>query len=122
MRAIAGLTLVLSLIGCGTAYVETSSSRPERSLSSAPDDSAPPVDTDAAAIAAQACAQTQYERCVESVLTAIDTLPGSPVAICEYEEGQGDVVFIDAEAEAEGACSGDGLISPSRVVAVVQLP
>ncbi len=124
MRAIVGLMLAIMLTGCGTTTIvgTSSSSQPERSLSGPSADLPPPADTEAAAVAARACADAQYERCVQSVLTAIDTVPGSLVAICDYEDGQGDVVFIDAESEAEDACSGDGLISPSRVVAVVQLP
>jgi hypothetical protein len=48
--------------------------------------------------------------------------PGSLVAICEYGSGQGDVRKIDAVTEAEAACSRNGAKSPSRVVAVVDLP
>jgi len=47
---------------------------------------------------------------------------GSLVAVCEYEDDQGDVVLLDREEDAEDACSGGGMIAASRVATVVQLP
>lgn len=83
---------------------------------------APSPAVDRASIVAQACLGTQYERCVESLLLIMDMAPGSLVAICDYSDGTGDIVLIEDEAEAEGTCSADGMISPSRVVTVLRLP
>ncbi len=123
MRAIMGLVLALMLAGCGaTTVVSDGESAPRRTESRAPADPAPPADTDAA-VAARACVDAEYELCVQSVLMAIEVAPGSLVAVCDYEDGQGDVVIIGAESEVvEDACSRHGLISPSRVVTVVELP
>jgi hypothetical protein len=54
--------------------------------------------------------------------TAFSVFPGSTVAVCEYADGQGDVVPVDRGESAEDKCSVDGAISPSRVVAVIEVP
>ncbi len=58
------------------------------------------------------------------MLSAMEYLQAELVAICEYEADQADVVWIDSgnPNDADGLCSGDGLISPSSVFDVVQLP
>ena len=66
------------------------------------------------------------QRCIDQILSALDLGfgRGSRVAVCAYDDtGTVDVVLVgDQYATAEAACSGDGLISPSRVIRVVQLP
>jgi hypothetical protein len=69
-----------------------------------------------------ACAATTYSNCLQSVAMAIPVLSGSLVAICEYGGGSGDVVPIDAEADAETSCSDGGAITPSRVVTIIRIP
>ena len=80
------------------------------------------ADVEVSAIVAEACSDTTYENCAESMTTALNVFAGSLVAVCEYADGTGDVVLVDSEDEAEARCSGEGLISPSRAVTVVQLP
>jgi len=67
------------------------------------------------------CTGTTYGRCVDSVTTAIRA-GWTRFAICEYENGEGDVVLLEAGANADNECSGGGAISPSRVFDVVELP
>jgi hypothetical protein len=59
---------------------------------------------------------------MDSFKLAISMVPGDLVAVCDYSDRTGDIVLIDAIREAEDACSADGQISPSRVVAVGRLP
>ena len=67
--------------------------------------------------------RTTYGNCVESMHDALGFFgSGSLVAVCEYEDDQGDVVLLDREEDAEDACSGGGMIAASRVATVVQLP
>ncbi len=80
-----------------------------------------PTPGDLAAFAAAACVDA-YERCTEGVLTMAAVASGSLVAICNYTDGSGDVVLLDSAEEAEAQCSGDGAISGSRVVRVIELP
>jgi hypothetical protein len=56
-----------------------------------------------------------------SLALVVEQAPGSLIAICDYRDGTGDIVLLDSAAEAEDECSGGGLISPSEVVAVIQL-
>jgi hypothetical protein len=69
----------------------------------------------------EVCSGTTYSRCVDSVTTAIKA-GWTRFAICEYGNGEGDVVLLDAGANAENKCSGGGAKSPSRVFDVVELP
>jgi hypothetical protein len=120
MNRLAALTLIVAVAACsspaGTAPTQDAT---PPSLSTPA--TSPPV-SDFAAIAASACADTTYRRCIESLISMSELVPGSLVAVCDYSDGTGDVVIIEREADAEAECSGDGLISPSRVVTVVQLP
>ena len=52
----------------------------------------------------------------------MEMAPGELVAICEHEQDSGDIVLIDSASDAKDECSGGGLISPSRVFAVIPLP
>lgn len=76
----------------------------------------------AAAFVSDACNGTSYRRCEQSLTTALDVFAGSYVAICEYADGEGDIVLLDSPDVAEEECSGYGLISPSDVADVVLLP
>jgi hypothetical protein len=77
---------------------------------------------DSFADVAAACANTTYARCLEGIQLMIEQAPGSLVAVCEYGDATGDIVLLERREDAEAECSADGLISPSRVVAVLQLP
>ncbi len=107
--------------------VATPSPRPTRVASptaTASSSSPTPPAADALAFAQRVCVGTTYQRCADSMLTAAQSLSGELVAICEYADSQGDVVWLDSGngADAEAECSGGGLIFPSRVFAVVRLP
>ena len=65
---------------------------------------------------------TTHSECVEDVVLAAQTVPGSVVAICDFGNNTGDVVFIDAESEAEAKCSAGGSTGSTRVVGVLHLP
>jgi hypothetical protein len=119
------LVVTLALLGTdsigtldGEAYVEwafqpTATPRPTPEPARA---------ADPATFAREACAGSSYSNCEDSLTFAMEILPGTLVAICEYEDDQGDVVFLDGAAEAESRCSGDGLIVPSSVFDVLTLP
>jgi hypothetical protein len=78
---------------------------------------------DASALVARACLDSTDEHCADTMRDALRYFEsGSLVAVCDYLDGTGDVVLLDDEDEAESACSFDGLILPSRVVTVVELP
>ena len=47
---------------------------------------------------------------------------GDLIAVCDYGNGQGDIVRLDKKSDAEAMCSADGTISPSKVLRVVQVP
>lgn len=47
---------------------------------------------------------------------------GDLIAVCDYGNGQGDIVRLDKKSDAEAMCSADGAISPSKVLRVVQVP
>lgn len=83
---------------------------------------APERAPDQASFAQEACAGSSYTGCESGLQLAMDVVPGTLVAICEYEDDQGDVVFLDDASEAESRCSADGLNVPSRVFDVVMLP
>jgi hypothetical protein len=83
---------------------------------------APSSAPDVTALAASSCADTTYSTCVADFLNMYSRAPGELIVICEYNAGTGDIALIDSESQAADECSGGGLISPSRVVAVVQLP
>ena len=47
---------------------------------------------------------------------------GDLIAVCDYGNGQGDIVRLDKKSDAEAMCSADGTITPSKVLRVVQVP
>jgi hypothetical protein len=113
MRSLASVgcsvALCVVLLACSTPTVTT---RP----------SLTPLRGHDARLVSKACADTTYAQCAESLTNAVKAFGRALVAICEYGDGEGDVVFIENRREAETTCSGDGLITPSRVVAVIRLP
>lgn len=117
MRQIFALQFVLALAAviaaCGSSASPTS--LPAVAPSSAPVGGLP-----AAAVAA--CSKTTYAGCLQSMATAVSVFHGQLVAVCEYDNGTGDVVLLDAESDAQARCSGGGTIIPSRVVAILRLP
>ena len=113
MRALQSLLAIL-LLAC------TPSSVPGTTAPSVT--SSPSVVDVASDLVAKSCAGTTYTRCVASLTTAVGVFKGSTVAICEYANGEGDVVTVDASETPEDACSGGGLITPSRAHATVQIP
>jgi hypothetical protein len=72
-------------------------------------------------LADQICAGA-YSRCATSLRPLLSTLHGQLVAVCDYGNDTGDVVFIDNASEAADKCSGGGQFSPSRVVRTVAIP
>jgi hypothetical protein len=83
------------------------------------------IDADVNAFIASACLDSGDKYCPDTMRDALGFFDsGSFVAVCDYEDGTGDVVLLDNDDndEAETACSSDGLIVPSHVVRIVQLP
>jgi hypothetical protein len=113
LRAISFGLGILGLTGCGGFANSTPSPLPSVAVP------APNPDHD---FATAACADTDYGDCLKGMRLMMETAPGSTVAVCDHGDGQGDIVIIDTRAEAEAACSGDGTITPSRVVRIVQVP
>lgn len=74
------------------------------------------------ALAASLCASTSYEGCVAGVLAAEAFGSGSVVAICDYGNGTGEVLWIEVEDDAGVRCSRGGLIAGSKVVATFRVP
>ncbi len=108
--------LALLLAACASPAVESDS--PLRAAVSAT-----PVTPVAAGLDITGiCAGTTYGGCRESLTLAADVFSGEIVAVCEYPDGTGDVILLETEADAEAACSADGLIAGSRVVKVLELP
>jgi hypothetical protein len=85
-----------------------------------PPPAAAPTSASGGRTPAEICAGTTYSRCVGSVTTALGA-GWRLFVICEYAGGEGDVALIDKAADAPDECSGSGLITPSKVFAVVDL-
>jgi hypothetical protein len=64
------------------------------------------------------CSGTTYSGCVAGVAAAVGA-GWKLFAICEYANGEGDVVQLDTAGEADDRCSAGGTIAPSTVFAVV---
>lgn len=112
---VAGLAAVCVSCGPSSSPTGAPASTPRVVGSSAP------TPFDLADFAVAVCADA-YERCVEGVLTMAGVASGRLVAICNYDDGSGDVVLVDSAGQAEAECSGGGAIPGSRVVRVIQLP
>lgn len=76
----------------------------------------------AVATAEAACAGSTFGRCRDDLLLMMRQAPGSLVAICEYADGEGEIMPLERESDAEGWCSGDGEAFSGRVVDVIRLP
>ncbi len=79
-----------------------------------------PLPDGAAEIANRACANSTYTACVDDVLRAIVETPGSLVAVCEFTDGTGAVVPLEAAEDAAEWCAAAG--SGGRVLQVLRLP
>jgi hypothetical protein len=137
-RTFAALVIATSLIAGGCTVTQTFESVGSPKLVNSPQPTAPSSEAkrtplpeqsatpnaDAEALAANACAGTSYSGCVDSFVLAMGYWPGELVAICEYGDDQGDIVWVDTgnEADADAYCSADGLIAPSEVFNVAWLP
>ncbi|CAN5658017.1 hypothetical protein BH23CHL8_BH23CHL8_24130 [soil metagenome] len=84
--------------------------------------SAPTPEAVDGAFVVESCASVDYDNCEESLRLAMGLWQQELVAICEYGDGQGDVVLLERRGDAEDTCSGEGLITPSRAAMVVRLP
>ena len=76
----------------------------------------------AVAMAEGACAGATFASCRDDLLLAMHQAPGSLVAICDYGDGQGEIMPLERESDAEAWCSGDAPTSLGRVVDVMRLP
>lgn len=76
----------------------------------------------AVALAEAACAGSTFGRCRADLLLTMQQAPGSLVVICEYADGEGEIMPLERESDAEAWCSADGAASSGRVVDVLQLP
>jgi hypothetical protein len=85
-----------------------------------------PAPTVAASVVAAICAPPAFASCTHNLQLALtnEWESGDLLAVCDYGNGTGAVLWVDSgkEADAEVICSGDGLGSPRRVVRVVRLP
>lgn len=116
-RLCAVLALTAFVAACGASATTAPLSTPSAAI-------APPPSTagDLPAAAVAACANTTYTGCLKAMALAVSVFGGELVAVCEYDNGTGDVVLIDKESDAEAKCSGSGTFNPSRVVATFRLP
>jgi hypothetical protein len=85
-----------------------------------------PAPTVAASVVAAICAPPAFASCSHDLQLGLtnEWESGDLLAVCDYGNGTGAVLWVDSgkEADAEVICSGDGLGSPRRVVRVVRLP
>jgi hypothetical protein len=71
----------------------------------------------------QICAAPAYSQCSAEIDLYLSTARhGDRVAVCDYGNGDGNVVLIDSTQTAESACSDGSLGKPTRVVRRVTLP
>ena len=119
----AAVLVAMAALSCG----QPSGTSPATTASpptAAPTSAATPAGTasfELRALAEDACLSTEWADCVERLIQAAQTQPGSIVAICDYGNQTGDVLSINADDEAEAACSAKGG-SATRVVGVLHLP
>lgn len=76
----------------------------------------------AVALTEAACAGSTFGRCRDDLLLTMQQAPGSLVAICEYADGQGEIVQLERESDAEASCSGGDAGISGRVVDVIRVP
>jgi hypothetical protein len=85
-----------------------------------------PAPTVAASVVAAICAPPAFASCSNDLQLGLtnEWESGDLLAVCDYGNGTGAVLWVDSgkEADAEVICSGDGMGSPHRVVRVVRLP
>jgi hypothetical protein len=74
------------------------------------------------ALAESVCARSTYVRCLDDLLLTMRRAPGSLVAICDYADGEGEIVPLETADDAEAWCAGDGDTVSGRVAEVVRLP
>jgi hypothetical protein len=67
------------------------------------------------------CSGSTFTRCVEDVVLATTMDPGGLAAICEYGQGEGDVVLLDSKDEAATQCATNSDAS-SKVFKVITIP
>lgn len=79
-----------------------------------------PLPEGAAEIADTACAESTNARCVEDLLRAMVEMPGSLVAVCEFDDGTGAVISLERAEDAAQWCAEQG--SAGRVIEVLRLP
>jgi hypothetical protein len=116
--------LAVLLAACGPVAVQ--SPAPGGSPSPLPATTPSPAPTVAASVVAAICASPAFPSCSRDLQLALtnEWESGDLLAVCDYGNGTGAVLWVDSgkEADAEAICSGDGLGSPRRVVRVVRLP
>jgi hypothetical protein len=120
------------LAACGPAAVQVPSptATPSLTLAESPPPIAAPTRSVSpavvASIVATVCAPPAFASCSHGLELALanEWESGDLVAVCNYGDGTGNVLWVDSgkEADAEAICSADGLISTSNVVRVVRLP
>jgi hypothetical protein len=118
LPALAILAALLATCGSSTQQTSPSSAAASETTIGSPS-------TDVSAVVADLCAPPAYARCAAGAPLFVGAMDaGALLAVCDHGDGTGDVVWIDSgkEADAEAKCSGNGLISPSKVVRVVRLP
>ena len=76
----------------------------------------------AVALAEAACGTSTFGRCRDDLLLTMHQAPGALVVICEYGDGQGEIVPLERESDAEASCSPEGAAGPGRIVDVIRLP
>jgi hypothetical protein len=76
----------------------------------------------AVAMAEAACAGATFGSCRDDLLLTMQQAPGSLVAICDYADGQGEILPLERESDAEAGCIGGGASPSGRVVDVIRLP
>jgi hypothetical protein len=73
-------------------------------------------------LAESACARSTYVRCLDELLLTMRRAPGSLVAICDYADGEGEIVPLETADDAAAWCAGDGETFSGRLADVVRLP
>ena len=116
-------TVAVLLAACGPAAVQSAATSGPSLI---PAESPSPAPTVAASVVAAICAPPAFASCSHDLLLGLtnEWESGDLLAVCDYGNGTGAVLWVDSgkEADAEVICSGDGLGSARRVVRVVRLP